>query len=83
MLPTPSVRLVHGGDVERPDEAALEIVHRHVAVIQPSHEHVGVLGVEVEAHDPRRGFTHVLRVGGVLEGEHADQAPVILAVNIV
>ena len=83
VLPPGGVRLVHGRDVERPDEAALEVVHCHVAVIQPGHEHVGVLGVEVEAHDPGRGLTHVLGVGGVLEGEHADQAPVVLAVDII
>ena len=45
---TPGVRGAQAppdeGDVERPDEAAQEVVRRHGAVIQLGHEHVGEWG---------------------------------------
>ena len=63
----------------------LEVVHRHVAAGEAGHQHVGVAGVEVEAHHARVRRAAVLGVGGVLQREdtHQAPAPASLAVQVI
>jgi hypothetical protein len=55
-------------------EPVADVEDHDGAVVAADGEEGGVLGVEVEAHDPRLGGEGVLGVAGILEGEAAHQA---------
>ena len=61
----------------------LEVIHCHVSVLESDGHHVGVAGVDVDAHDPMGGPTLVLRVGGVLERVDTHHSAPVIVLKLV
>ena len=57
------------GLIDRGRGVELEVVHGHIAVMETSDHHVGVLGVHVHTHHAATGQAGELRVRGILQRE--------------
>ena len=61
----------------------LQVVDGHIAIVEASHQHVGVVRVDVHAHDPTCGPALVLREGWVLQRKQGDHTRLLLLVQII
>ncbi len=71
------------GLIDRGRGLELEIVHRHIPVMEAGDHHVGVLEADVDTHHAATGRAGELRVGGILQRENTGVARLRLEVEIV
>ena len=57
--------------IDRGRGVELEVVHRHIAVMEAGDQHVGVLGAQVHTHHAGAGQAGELGVRGILQREDA------------
>ena len=81
--------IIGRGDVGRlanvgsPLSHGVEVVYRHIAIVEAADQHVRMSRMHVHTHDPTVGLAQPLGVGGVLQGIEADVADVLLLVEVV
>ena len=81
--------IIGRGDVGRlanvgsPLSHGVEVVYRHIAIVEATDQHVRMSRMHVHTHDPTVGLAQPLGVGGVLQGIEADVADVLLLVEVV